>query len=230
MTLTPTPTPTSGLELTQTPTPTPSATPAGPEGPVYRYFKLRPCEFQNSTGFLDGNYDVWSISVLSTAFNSGDRVEGSAGYFYVVVGSQLASLGEPSNTLYTVTSATTIINGQTINLVGCDYVAPPVIRTQKIFAYTLNNNYPTSTQLQQYCNQYPYVLQGAGYTQYGPLYVNETTITPPTTYTLWDANTGGQTFDGNAKLYAIILPGQSKISYIATISAGGTISDWSSCS
>jgi hypothetical protein len=198
--------------------------------PTNSYFKLRPCEYQNQTGYLDGNYDVWSISVLSTAFNSGERVEGSSGYFYVVIGSQLSSLGQPSNTLYTVTKAKTIINGEEIQLYGCDYVAPPVIRTQKIFAYTLNSGYPILTQLQQYCNQYPYILQGAGYTQYGPLYVNETSITPPTTYTLWDSNTGGQTFNGNGKLYAILLPGQSKISYIATISEVGTISEWSSCS
>jgi hypothetical protein len=229
-TLTPTPTPTTGMALSPSPTPTPSATPAGAEVPTFSHFKLRPCEFQNQTGFLDGNYDVWSISVLSTAFNSGDRVEGVAGYFYVVVGSQSASLGEPSNTLYTVTSATVTINGEIIKLVGCDYVAPPHIRTQKIFAYTLPNGFPTSAQLTPYCNQYPYQLQGAGYTQYGPLYVEEATITPPTTYTLWNQNQGGQTFDGNSKLYAILLPGQSKISYIATISQVGVISDWASCS
>ena len=229
-TLTPTPTPTTGMALSPSPTPTPSATPEGAVVPTNSYFKLRPCEFQNETGFSNGDYDVWSQLTGSTIFNSGDRVEGVSGYFYVVVGSQLESLGAPSNTLYTVTPATVTIDGQIIKLVGCDYVAPPVIRTQKIFAYSLNSGYPTSTQLQQYCNQYPYVLQGAGYTQYGPLYVNETSITPPTTYTLWDANTGGQTFNGNGKLYAIILPGQSKISYIATISEGGTISDWSSCS
>ena len=85
-------------------------------------------------------------------------------------------------------------------------------------------------ELQIQCTNYPYQLQGAGYTQFGPLYVNETSITPPTTYTLWTQSTGGEPFNGNGKLYAILLPGQSRISYIATISEGGTISDWASCS
>jgi hypothetical protein len=231
MTLTPTPTPTSGLELTQTPTPTPSATPAGVEGPVYRYYKLRPCVYQNETGFLNGNYDVWSSRTLSGTFNTGERVEGSVGYFYTVVGSQLESLGEPSATLFTVTHAKTLINGVQEQLYGCDYVAPPTIRTQRIYAYTLANGYPDSNTLNTlYCNQYPYSLQGGGYTQYGPLYVDGPTITPPTSYTLYTQNAGGQTYNGNGKLHAILLPGQSKISYIATISAGGAITDWSSCS
>jgi hypothetical protein len=227
-TLTPTPTPTIGLELS--PTPTPSTTPAGAVVPTYSYFKLRPCQFQNKPGYTNGDYDVWSTEVLSTAFNSGERVEGSSGYFYVIVDSQLASLGEPSDTLYTVTKAKVLINGEQVQLYGCDYVEPTHYRTQKIFAYTLPNGFPTFSQLQFYCNKYPYELQGGGYTQIGPLYVEEAAITPPTTYTLWDANIGGQAFNGNSKLYAILLPGQSKISYIATISQVGTISNWASCS
>jgi hypothetical protein len=155
---------------------------------------------------------------------------GNANITYVISGSVATTETDPSpNDHLYITRSTTTINYEEIGLNGCDYVEPPYIRTQKIFAYTLNNNYPTLTQLQQYCNQYPYVLQGAGYTQYGPLYVNETTITPSTIYTLWDANTGGQTFNGNGKLYAILLPGQSKISYIATISEEGTISNWTIC-
>ena len=229
MTLTPTPTPTIGIALSPSPTPTPSATPASPESPTYSYFKLRPCQYQNQSGYINGDYDVWSISVLSTAFNNGERVEGSSGYFYVIVGSQSASLGEPSNTLYTVTKATAYVNGAQVQLYGCDYTEPVHIRKQRLYVYTLPNGYPTSTELRQYCNQYPYVLQGAGYTQYGPLYVEEATITPPTTYTLWTQNQGGEGFNGNGKLYAILMPGQSKITYTATISQTGTISEWAIC-
>lgn len=227
--ITPTPTPTEGTVVsTPTPTPTPSATPSVQD--VYYYYKLRPCAFQNETGFSSGTYDVWSQEYLSGTFNSGDRVEGSVGYFYVIVGSQPVSQGIPEGSLYTVTRAQTVINGQTIQLVGCDYVAPPVYRTQKIFAYTLPNGFPTQYELLTYCDNYPYVLQGAGYQQYGPLWVEESSITPGTTYTLWTANIGGTQFDGGSKLYAIILPGNSKITYIASISADGTISNWVSCS
>jgi hypothetical protein len=223
MTLTPTPTPTTGMVLSPSPTPTPSATPDGPPTPVYYWYKLTRC---------DNNTIRYSSDYISGTFSSGMRVYSiDPNITYVISGSVATTETDPSpNDHLYITRSTTTINYVEIGLNGCDYVEPPYIRTQKIYAYTLNNNYPTSTQLQQYCNQYPYVLQGAGYTQYGPLYVNETSITPSTTYTLWDANTGGQTFDGNGKLYAILLPGQSKISYIATISAGGTISDWSSCS
>ena len=223
MTLTPTPTPTTGMVLSPSPTPTPSATPDGPPTPVSYWYKLTRC---------DNNSIRYSSPYDSGTWSSGMRVySGDANITYVISGSVATTEPDPSpNDHLDLTRSTVTINGEEIGLIGCDYVEPPYIRTQRIFAYSLNSSYPTISQLQPYCNQYPYVLQGAGYTQYGPLYVNETSITPSTTYTLWDANTGGQTFDGNGKLYAILLPGQSKISYIATISAGGTISDWSSCS
>ena len=226
-TITLTPTPTIGTGLTQTPTPTPtptpSATPAGPAPSVFYWYKLTRC---------DDNSIRYSRDYVSGTWSSGMRVYSiDPSITYVISGSVATTETDPSpnNHLY-ITRSTTTINYVEIGLNGCDYVEPPYIRTQKIYAYSLANGYPTALQLQAYCNQYPYLLQGAGYTQYGPLYVDETTITPSTTYTLWTSNTGGQVFDGNGKLYAILLSGQSKISYIVSISSTGTISNWTSCS
>ena len=223
MTLTPTPTPTTGLALSPSPTPTPSATPDGPPTPVYYWYKLTRC---------DNNTIRYSSAYVSGTWSSGMRVySGDANITYVISGSVATTEPDPSpNDHLDLSRSTVTINGEEIGLIGCDYVAPPTIRTQRIYAYSLANGFPTFSELQQRCNQYPYQLQGGGYTQFGALYVNETSITPPTTYTLWTSNTGGEPFNGNGKLYAILLPGQSKISYIATISIGGTISDWSSCS
>ena len=222
-TLTPTPTPTTGIELSPTPTPTPSTTPDGPPAPVYYWYKLTRC---------DNNSIRYSSAYISGTFSSGMRVYSvDPNITYVISGSVATTETDPSpNDHLDITRSTVTINGEEIGLIGCDYVEPPFIRTQKIFAYSLANGYPTMNELQIQCTNYPYQLQGAGYTQFGPLYVNETSITPPTTYTLWTQSTGGEPFNGNGKLYAILLPGQSKISYIATISEGGTISDWSSCS
>lgn len=222
-TLTPTPTPTTGIELSPTPTPTPSTTPDGPPTPVYYWYKLTRC---------DNNSIRYSSAYISGTFSSGMRVYSvDPNITYVISGSVATTETDPSpNDHLDITRSTVTINGEEIGLIGCDYVEPPFIRTQKIFAYSLANGYPTMNELQIQCTNYPYQLQGAGYTQFGPLYVNETSITPPTTYTLWTQSTGGEPFNGNGKLYAILLPGQSRISYIATISQGGTISDWASCS
>lgn len=64
------------------PSPTPSA--------VYYYYRLFNCQTYET---------VWSQLYPSGTFNSGDRVEGSSGYYYTVSGSQTSN---PGGTLYTV--------------------------------------------------------------------------------------------------------------------------------
>ena len=218
-----TPTPTMTVGLTPTPTPTPSATPTEPPSPVYYWYRLTKC---------DDSSIRYSDSYVTGTWNSGERVYSSnPNITYVISGSVATTETDPSpGNHLTITRSTTVINGETIGLYGCDYVEPPHIRTQKIYAFTLPNGYPSLSTLTAYCGDYPYVLQGDGYQQYGPLYVEESSIVPPTNYTLWDANVGGVQFNGNDKLYAIVMPGTSIISYIATISSDGTISNWTSCS
>jgi hypothetical protein len=67
-----------------TPTPTPTA--------VTTYYRLTNCQ-----DYLT----YYSQGYPSGTFNSGDRVEGSSGYYYVVSGSQTSN---PGGTLYSVTS------------------------------------------------------------------------------------------------------------------------------
>lgn len=69
------------------PTPTPSASPAA----VYYYYRLTRC----------GTFETfWSQLYPSGTFNSGDRVEGGVGIYYVISGSQTTN---PGTTLYSVT-------------------------------------------------------------------------------------------------------------------------------
>jgi hypothetical protein len=68
------------------PTPQPSVT--------LVYYKLFNC--QTFTNY-------WSQAYPSGTFNSGDRVEGSSGYYYTISGSQTSN---PGGTLYTVTRVT----------------------------------------------------------------------------------------------------------------------------
>jgi hypothetical protein len=71
------------------PTPTP---PPSPSAISYVYYRLTNCQ----------NYQTyWSQQYVSGTFDSGDRVEGGSGYYYVVSGSQTSN---PGGTLYTVTA------------------------------------------------------------------------------------------------------------------------------
>jgi hypothetical protein len=99
---------------TPTPTVTPTVTPTTNVTPVttYVYYKLRPCNRSNDTGYTSGTYDVWSKEYVSGTFNTGDRVEGVVDFFYVVVGSIAYNNGDPlTYGTITVTRAYVYING-----------------------------------------------------------------------------------------------------------------------
>ena len=66
-----------------------------------KYYKIRRCN--------DSNIEVWTQAYPDGTFNSGDRVEGGSGVYYVVVGSQEAL---PQGYLYSVSST---------NASGCGY-------------------------------------------------------------------------------------------------------------
>jgi hypothetical protein len=238
-TKTPTPTPTK--TITPTPTPisvTPTPTPNGPTPTptltltitptVYTYFKLRPCDYQGYSGYTNGDYDVWSTGYVNgSTFSSGNRVEGSTDYFYVVVGSTTT---DPGGTKYSVTST---------GLTGCPESAPEIVyRTAKVFAWSTSSGPTLSDIKTAVCGKYPYQLP-EGYSalsQNGStsLYVSDpsiTSVTPSTLYTLYDANIGGSVVNGGNKYYAILIfGGGSVFQYVAYITTDGEIQDWSPCS
>jgi hypothetical protein len=58
--------------------PTPSPTPTSSTVPSYGHYQMTDCQ--------TGNQQRFTQSVLYGTFNSGDRVEGNQGYFYVITG------------------------------------------------------------------------------------------------------------------------------------------------
>jgi hypothetical protein len=217
--VTPTPTPTIGL--TPSPTPTPSVTPATPTL-TYYWYELTRC---------DDNSISYSNSYVSGTWNTGERVYSSdPNITYVISGSIETTQTDPSpGDHLTITRSTTVINGETIGLYGCDYVAPPTYRTVKLFAWTKSNESPFLTTIQtDLCGKYPYQFP-SDYVGTGALWLNETSVTPYTTYTVWDANIGGQAYNGQFKWYGILLPGESTVRFIVYIDGSGTLQDWTAC-
>ena len=220
----PTPTPTF------TPTPTPTVTPTVTPVTTYVYYKLRPCNRSNDTGYISGTYDVWSKEYASGTFNSGDRVEGAVDFFYVIVGSVAFNNGD-SSTYGTieVTRAYANVNGQNIGLVGCNYTPAPTYRTIKLFGYTKGLESVGLDQIKtDLCYIYPYQIP-TGYGPTGPLWIDGTTFTVGTQYYVWTENIGGSLYDGGNKWYGVLLPGESIIKYVVYITANGLVQDWTTC-
>ena len=226
-TSTPTPTPT----LSSTPTPTPTATTPGPTATLYYYYKLRPCEYQGFEGYTNGDYDVWSQLYVSGTFNSGDRVEGNTDYFYVVVGSQASTLGDPDpfGSHYSVFPT---------GLTGCPESVPPTTyRTAYLFAFGFTGSSHTYSEVMtDTCGKNPSNVIGSytGLTSGGSsaLYVDESVIVPGTIYQLWNSNIsgGGSQVVGEGKYYAILIFGEgSTFKYIVYIDSSGMVSEWHTC-
>lgn len=217
---------------TPTPTVTPTVTPTTNVTPVttYVYYKLRPCNRSNDTGYSSGTYDVWSKEYVSGTFNTGDRVEGVVDFFYVVVGSIAFNNGDSSTYgTITVTRAYAYINGENIGLVGCNYTPPPTYRTIKLFGFTKGLESVGLEQIKtDLCNLYPYQIP-TGYGPTGPLWIDGTTFTVGTQYYVWTENIGGSLYDGGNKWYGVLLPGESSIRYVVYITSNGLVQDWTAC-
>ena len=217
---------------TPTPTVTPTVTPTTNVTPVttYVYYKLRPCNRSNDTGYISGTYDVWSKEYVSGTFNSGDRVEGAVDFFYVIVGSVAFNNGDSSTYgTITVTRAYEYVNGQNIPLIGCNYTPAPTYRTIKLFGYTKGLESVGLDQIKtDLCYIYPYQIP-TGYGPTGPLWIDGTTFTVGTQYYVWTENIGGSLYDGGNKWYGVLLPGESTIKYVVYITANGLVQDWTTC-
>lgn len=184
------------------------------------YYTLTPCA---------GGPNLYSTGYQQGTFSSGNRVEGATDTYYVIAGSTTT---DPGGNKISVTLVP--------NVGGCPE-APPSITYRTAYittAWSSDNSVGLTQQKSETCGLYPYQLSQLGYSplsQNGSssFYVNEASITPGTTYTLYDSNVsgGGSVVNGGDKYYSIIIfGGGSVITYVVRINSNGVMSEWNTCS
>ena len=201
--------------------------------PNYYYYKLRPCDSQGLPGYLNGDYDVWSTKLSNATFVTGDRVEGSTNYFYVIAGSQNAADGDPTNggTKYTVTRA---YDNSYNPLFGCPGSPQPSPNPSRV-GYFIQTG--TTQQVNDWCtnNATPVDTLG-GSTAY--ITYSLAPLTPPTTYTIYKNSP-----DGDGTLFYVPASGHeseyipfvlfggspTKVIWKGSISPSSVIQDWTQC-
>ena len=183
------------------------------------YYTLTPCA---------GGANLYSTGYQQGTFSSGDIVEGATDTYYVIAGSTTT---DPGGNKISVTAST---------LEECP-AAPPSVTYRTAYittAWSSNSSVGLTQHKSETCGLYPYQLSQLGYSplsQNGSqaFYVNESSITPGTTYTLYDSNIsgGGSVVNGGNKYYSIIIfGGGSVITHVVYINSDGVMSDWNSCS
>jgi len=183
------------------------------------YYTLVPC---------DGGSNQYSNGQPQGTFSSGDIVEGATETYYVIGGSTTT---DPGGTKITVTASI---------LEDCPEAPPPITyRTAYITTAwsKTDGSVGYSQQLTETCGLFPYQIASSGYTalsQNGSsaFYVNEPSIIPGTTYTLYDSNVngGGSVVNGGDKYYSIIIfGGGSVFTHVVRIGSDGLMSEWNNC-
>jgi hypothetical protein len=232
--LSPTPTPTPTQTQTGTPapgsssTPTPTQTQTQTPTPTtyYRYFKVENC--------ADPSIVKYTVTYNNNEFTYGNRVYwGDPNITYVITMTYDPAIDTPpvpSYDLIQITRSLDPDNGQPLN--GCPDVPPVVHRTAQIFAWSTASG-PTLNQIQiDVAGKMPYQLP-VGYVSLGGAFISDpaiTTVTPSTLYTLYDADIGGNVINGGNKWYAILYTaGGNVFNYVAYITTGGQIQDWTLC-
>jgi hypothetical protein len=184
------------------------------------YYTLVPCD--------DGD-NSYSIGYPPGTFSSGDIVEGATETYYVIGGSTTT---DPGGTKITVTASI---------LEECPEGPPPITyRTAYITTAwsKTDGSVGYSQQLTETCGLFPYQIASSGYTSLSQngssaFYVNEASIVPGTTYTLYDSNIsgGGSVVNGGDKYYSIIIygGGGSVFTHVVRISSDGLMSEWNNC-
>jgi hypothetical protein len=183
------------------------------------YYTLTPCT---------GGTNLYSTGYEQGTFSSGDIVEGATDTYYVIAGSTTT---DPGGNKISVTASA---------LEECP-AAPPSVTYRTAYittAWSSNNSVGLTQHKSETCGLYPYQLSQLGYSSLSQngssaFYVNESSITPGTTYTLYDSNVsgGGSVVNGGNKYYSIIIfGGGSVITYVVYINSDGVMSDWNSCS
>lgn len=183
------------------------------------YYTLVPC---------DGGSNSYSNGQPQGTFSSGDIVEGATETYYVIGGSTTI---DPGGSKITVTSSI---------LVECPEVPPPITyRTAYITTAwsKTDGSVGYNQQLTETCGLFPYQVASNGYTSLSQngssaFYVNEASIIPGTTYTLYDSNIngGGNVVNGGDEYYSIIIFGGGNVfTHVVRISSDGLMSEWNNC-
>ena len=199
---------------TSTPTPTPT--------PTMYWYELIRCD--------DGTTTCYSVPMAGGASLAGRVFYSSGGHYYTI--------GNYINTTDTDPGTGDCANKLDGSVMAPEYtcydspetpIPSATYRTAHLFAWTTESGPTLSAVKTDACGKYPYQLPG-GYTGGTALWVNESSIQTNQTYTLYDANIGGNIIDGGNKWYAILIYGGGSVyQYVAYITSTGTIQDWTPC-
>ncbi len=236
-----TPTPTITPTITRTPAATPAGTPGVTSSPTTTptmtptmstdlyWFELTRCD--------DGVTKCYSIPYSAAQMSPG-RVFWSSGGHYYTIGAYYNTTGSDPGT----GACANKLDGSMLAAGQTCYDTPEtpgpsaVYRTARLtaaWAYTGSTTY--NQQMTDTCGLYPYQATSLGYTglsQNGStsFYVDEASIVPGTTYTLYDSNIGGSVVDGGNKYHSILIYGSgSTFNYVVYINTSGVMNDWHTC-
>ncbi len=245
---TPTPTPTPAASPPATPAVTPSPTPAASPGSTpaatpsltptmtptmstdFYWFELTRCD--------DGVTKCYTVPYNMGQLAPG-RIFWSSGGHYYTIGAYYNTTGTDPGT----GACANKLDGSMLAAGQTCYDTPETpgpsttFRTAKImaaWAFTGSTYY--TQQMTDTCGLYPYQATSLGYTGlsqngFSQFYVDEASIVPGTTYTLWDSNIsgGGSVVDGGNKYYSIILGTGNTFNYVVYINTSGVMNDWHAC-
>ncbi len=224
-TVTPTNTPTN--TSTVTPTATPTMTPT--MSTTFYWWELTRCD--------DGVTKCYTIPYSAAQMSTGRVFYSSGGHYYTIGAYYNTTGSDPGNgSCGNKLEGTMLAAGQTCYDTPETPIPSVVYRTAGLtaaWAFTGSTTY--SQQLTDTCGKFPYQLTSLGYTglsQNGSsqFYVDEASIVPGTSYTLYDANTGGSVVNGDNKYYSIlILNSGNTFNYVVRISSSGIMSEWNTC-
>ena len=213
---------------TPTPTVTPTITATPTTTPTFYWWELTRCD--------DGVTKCYSIPYTSGQMSPG-RVFWSSGGHYYTIGNYINTtdtdpgVGSCANKL----EGTMLAVGQTCYDTPETPIPSVTYRTAKITAAWAYTGVSTSIETNNViCGKFPYQGTALGYsglTQNGAsqFYVDEASIVPGTSYTLYDANAGGSVVNGKGKYYGIILGTGNTFNYTVYINSSGVMGEWLAC-
>jgi len=241
VTLTPTPTPTPTTTIGGTPVGTPAPTPGtSPTAtPYYRYYKLQRCS---------DNEIFYSIKYINDTFDYGQRVYSSSQDISYVITDKLNATLTPGTTgaipdnisSYSLLQITRSFDINSLEpLSGCPDtgVSTPNYTRITLIRGGTNTWYNGTYAKQQLCGKNPISAYNyvQGETDGGNIFTKfinyiPASMTPSTTYNVWDEEDRFTPFNGGNHNYGVMIPeSAATITHIVEVSSSGLINNWRSC-